>query len=712
MTTRREFLAQTAGSGLMLGRSGGALSWTPVRAVGAFRADGTAPNPFAWFADSPFNLLVDYYTEVPFRPYGSGATRENVLQMLRALQPGYIIIYAKGHSGRTTFPSSLKTEHEMLAKDMPALFREVTRETGTKLFFYYSGLLDGIAGTLHPEWAQPDGNKPKRYFAEFAELFTAIAMCPRSRYWDDWVAVHVRELLTRYDPDGVWVDGDWAGPCTCERCRGTPWSSVTDEWRKKFRTLIKSLKPDCMYSAGNVGARREFGQVFDWRSGDWFSPNNHRLHASIAMRRYTNLGVPYDAFTCDTVFIHSRPHVRARTKTLARMLQEGATVLANGGTWGYWTYHMPHGAFVPSKTRIAAAAGQFARARRDVCLHTCSVRWTAVLDAEPRAGLFGSSMNFWGAAKALIALHRSPDVIDEADLTPEIPYDLIVVPEQVTLAAATVAQLETFVRRGGKLLTTGASIQSSELQRLLGVKLVGPGALTDGHVLLRDRSPAGVYAPWDRLELAGAEELYPLYRAWDDENPNVSKIRGCYPITGMVDEENPARAGFPAATLRRLHRGAAVHLATKFFDTYWRFGNPDMLAWLREVLGVLQPQPLFETDALSFVEVSLRQRDDTLFVHLINGNPGRDLSLIGTDDLWVDDIPPVGPITCRVRCAARPLSVTIEPGGTPAAMTWRDGVAEIVLPRLEIHACLAVKGWQRHSPSAAVSHGQVGRRPA
>ena len=78
--------------------------------------------------------------------------------MLRDLKPGYIIIYAKGHSGRTSFPSSLGTQHEMLAKDMPAFFRQVTRETGTRLFLYYSGLLDGIAGTRHPEWGQPGGD--------------------------------------------------------------------------------------------------------------------------------------------------------------------------------------------------------------------------------------------------------------------------------------------------------------------------------------------------------------------------------------------------------------------------------------------------------------------------------------------------------------------------------------------------------------------------
>lgn len=287
-----------------------------------------------------------------------------------------------------------------------------------------------------------------------------------------------------------------------------------------------------------------------------------------------------------------------------------------------------------------------------------------------------------------------------------IPYDLLIVPEQPVLSADTVARLEQFVRGGGKLVSSGISIQSAALQKLLGVKLARAGEITDGHVLLADRSPVGVFAPWDRLDLAEARELYPLYRAWDDANPQVGKIRGCYPITGMVDEENPQKAGFPAATIRRLDRGVAVHLATNVFDTYWRFGNPDMLAWLREVLGVLQPSPMFRCDALSFVEVSLRQKQDTLLVHLINGNPGRDLSFIGTDDLWVDDVPPVGPIACRIACPRRPDSVTIEPGATPAPTTWSGGTLEVTLPRLEIHACLAIRPWERPGPSIPSPSGR------
>lgn len=694
--SRRRFIVQGfrgAAGAMLAGRLLTAAPGLSAASPAAFTA-GTAPPAEGWFADSLFNLLVDYYPEVHFRPYGSGATTENVLKVLRELKPGYIIIYAKGHSGTTTFPSSLKTEHPKLAQDMPALFRRLTRETGTRLILYYSGLLDGLAGQRHPEWIMKNADgSPRAHFGNFKDLFTAYGICPRSGYWDQWVKVHLDEMIGRYQPDGIWVDGDWGGPCHCERCRRDRWEDVAYEWRSKFRKHVKSLKPDCLYSAGNVGPRREKSDIYDWRSGDFFSPTNHRLQISAAMRRYTTLGVPYDAFTCDTMMIHARPDIRNRTKTLPRMLQEGATVLANGGQWGYWTYPMPNGALVPSRMRQAVKAAEFARARRHVFLHTQSVPWVAVLDAEPRDHLRGSTNAPLGAVKALVELHRPPDVIDETELPNDARYDLIVVPEQPVLTPATVAKLEGFVRRGGKLLSTGVSIRAAEMQRLQGVKLAQAGAAADGHVLLRSGDPARVAAAWDKVEPLDAKELYPLYRSWDDRNPELWRFgKTAWPMNGLMDEEKPEKAGFPAATLRRLGQGVAAHVPAPCFDLYWTYGYPDLRAWFRELLETIQPDPMFRTDAPGFVEVSLRRRKDSLLVHFVNGNPGRDLSWYNASDLWADEVPAVGPITCQIRCSARPQAVTIEPGGMPAQTEWKDGALKAVLPRLEIHACLVLRG--------------------
>ena len=124
-------------------------------------------------------------------------------------------------------------------------------------------------------------------------------------------------------------------------------------------------------------------------------------------------------------------------------------------------------------------------------------------------------------------------------------------------------------------------------------------------------------------------------------------------------------------------------------------GYPDVLAWLREVLAVLQPDPFFTTDALSFVEVALRRKDRTLLVHLVNGNPGRDLSHAGTDDLWVDDIPPVGPIQIQVRCARAPREVHLEPGHQKLHSTFKDGRLRVQVPRLEIHGCVAIAPYEK-----------------
>jgi hypothetical protein len=373
------------------------------------------------------------------------------------------------------------------------------------------------------------------------------------------------------------------------------------------------------------------------------------------------------------------------------MKQEAATVAACGGKVGYWTYPLGNGALVPSRIKKAIAVREFLREREDLFLHTESASWAAILASDPSCPTFGDG-SIEGAHKALAALHCPPDVMDETGVVPDMRYDLIVLPEQDFINPSTAGKLAEFVRQGGKLLTSGNSIHSPELQELLGVKAVHRAKLNDGHVLLKTSDePAGIDSAWDMLGLDGAEELYPLHISWDQFNPECRSLANNWPMHGQVDEEDPEPAGFAAAVARSVGQGRIVHICTDIFAQYRVLGDPQMLRWLREIVDGLQPDPPLATDAPSWVDVSLRCKRDRLLVHFVNGNPGRDVARLNTDDVWVDEIPAVGPITCEMRLHEAPEAVTWEPGGGALEHNWTEGVLTVVIPRLEIHGCVSVK---------------------
>jgi len=679
-----------------------------------------------WLHHSPINLLVDYYTEVQFRPYGSGLREDEVVPWLRQAKLGYVCIYAKGHSGYTTWHSRLGTAHTMLARDQPAFWRKATRAAGTRLVLYVSGLLDGIAGQRHPEWVQQDltGAACPPWFTDF-KCTQSYALCPQSAYWNEWMLPQLEELLSTYEPDGIWVDGDWPGPCYCPRCRTTfavdtgwsgtwdeqrkrpdfagayarTWNRLTHTWRSRFSATVKRLRPGCAYSAGNVSPRREAASPFDWRSGDFFSPGLFQLHDLARMLAwYDGLGTPADAYLCDSNLIHARKHRRTRSKPTARMLQESAMVLAQGAAVGYWTYPMPDGAFLPSRTQRLLKVADFVHQRAALSVNTLSGARCAVLCSDPGAGVgAGSSPGLGGAIKVLQALHRPADIIDEDGLPEAPPWDLILLPEQSCLPERTVAILERFVRHGGRLLSTGRSTHDPLVARLCGIHLEQPAALADAHVLIAGlEDPCGICAPWDRYRVsdsdsgAGADALLPLARSWDDLNPECRNLTDNWPMHGLMDERHPQDAGFAAAFLRQLGTGTVLHFAAPIFGEYLQLGDPQLLALARWLLDRLDPEPWLMSDAPPCVIFSARRTDESLLIHVVNGNPGRETALVGGEDLWVDAIPVLGPFHLRLRLPAPPCSARWEPQAAPADGTWRDGYYHVTLPSLEIHTCLCL----------------------
>ena len=269
---------------------------------------------------------------------------------------------------------------------------------------------------------------------------------------------------------------------------------------------------------------------------------------------------------------------------------------------------------------------------------------------------------------------------------------MLALPSLTGINAEQAAMLERFVRGGGVLLSVGSTVENPGMAKLLGVEVVKRDALTkEGHVLLADGSPAFLPCNWTEVRPAAAEVWWKLYKS-SDHDGRVG-VPFDWPMTARLDEEKPQEAGMPAVTARKLDRGLAVHVAGDPFPNFWTYGYPTIRAFVRELFSRVQPDPLFATSAPSWVEVSLRTRKDELFVHFLNGNPGFDMSVVGCKDLFVDEIPEVGPYEASICCARKPQAVFVEPGHKPLEVQWHDGRLSFTVPRLKIHVCVRIQGW-------------------
>src|SRR5262249_46388835 len=146
-----------------------------------------------------------------------------------------------------------------------------------------------------------------------------------------------------------------------------------------------------------------------------------------------------------------------------------------------WTFHT---ASVPTIAVLNSATTHYARARPSAGkeLGETHVRKLYTddgkivrLTAEPndsRIYWYGGEFaepQFLGVYEALVECQLHFDIVNEDVLTRRIKeYELVILPEQFSLQRATIDAIDKYVAQGGRLLATGATIESG-LASVLGV---------------------------------------------------------------------------------------------------------------------------------------------------------------------------------------------------------------------------------------------------
>jgi hypothetical protein len=394
----------------------------------------------------------------------------------------------------------------------------------------------------HPDWLQVDehGVPPVLGYGK------GHAPCPNSP-WGRWAAQQLREQARRYPLDGIFLDGPTLFPrtCYCPACRllfRTQWGRDLPPWAERahpdwprfaafreqtlarflaeLRQALHAERPGAVFFMNNAsllanwsGGRstrvlaphldllgNERGNLFN-NTPPLLVPlwltSAGALMLDRQAERPDGSRLPTVVYCC---FRHLPWDYYGLTPVEMELLIAGAIAAgANPQIMGGLRFIDP-----PLEATISdllhfyrrhadCFAGSRSAARVAVVWPQATTDWGGVHRELGEADGFAWDRVCWeefaGCYEALVRAQVAVDVIDDGALAdlPAGRYDSLVLPMAACLSAASADGLREFVRRGGRLLATGAPGIADELGRLRAV-----GSLDD---VLGVRVTAGVVGP-------------------------------------------------------------------------------------------------------------------------------------------------------------------------------------------------------------------------
>ncbi|HWG20590.1 MAG TPA: alpha-amylase family protein [Terracidiphilus sp.] len=635
--------------------------------------------------DCFFGLHFDLHPREDDTVLGRDLTDAMVAHLLESVRPDFVQYDSKGHPGYLGFPSKTGMSAPGIVNDSLSIWRRVTAAHGVALYNHFSGVLDGLAVTRHPEWARvgPDGNPDHQE----TSLFSA--------YEQQLMIPELEEVARNYDLDGSWVDGDcWAvNPDYCEAAQrkfqaetgiavlptgpeDKGWIEFLEMQREAFRKYV-GLYVDALHRARpgyqitsnwmySTFAPERPTLPLDYLSGDVADVTAAR-QARIEARYLSRCGKPWDLASWG--FEKGAQFREQSAKPAVELEQEAAITLAQGGA--YQIYYVPTRAgWIDDRVvRTASTVAAFCRKRQ---------RWSFRSETLPEAGVLFSGRTLyrtarrpfggWGSAEApaagavdlLLSMGYSVDLIPDWQAAESAAqYPLIVVPDWQDIGDEAAATLTGYVANGGKLLLLGA-----DNARLLA------GALN--------------------LQLTGAAQQHMHFVADESGFAQVSGdwagLRGGNIIASAYPAPDTRKDAVPIAARIRHGQGIVVVCPGPVASSYGNASTPILRSLALQLLQPLYAPVVTLEGDYPEVEVVLRRKEGQTLVHFIDtaGMP------VTGQFRHQGVVPRTGPIRMRIRLPKAPSSVVLEPEGTVLAGEYKAGAWLGVLPDLHIHSMVRI----------------------
>lgn len=647
------------------------------------------------------DVHLDFHTSGLILDVGADFDPEEFGRTFAEAHVNSVCVFARCHHGYCYYPTKIGTPHPGLTRpdllgDMIKALRAFNISPGV----YTTVVWDELTSQLHPEWRQVTIDKT---FIG-GECAGWKWLCMNTPY-AEWVEDHVREVLSGYSFDRLFVDivMQWQDGCACDYCLADMEKSGLDPKSPSDRRLeamrvrsrfIESIarvvreydpelpvyfnRPWPLSAHLEATLRRDLSHygymiIESLPSGFW-GYNHFPLLAHYFMHK----GIPAESHTGR---FHTSWGDFGGLKNQAALEYECLRIVSRGIRCGVGDQLHPRGRLEPSTYKLIGSVYKQIESLEPWLVDTEPVAEIGIVTAVgtgPEGVLETDQTSEEGAMRMLMELGHQFLIVDEWDDLSR--FRLLILPDHVYLSDGLVDKLDRFLDQGGKIVASHASGRrlKSDICPLSG----WPARWTG-----ESRYSVNYLRPVSRKLGPDIEEYdYVLY----DPAASVEALSGANVLATIIEpyfertaahfcshrQTPPARdSGRPAV----LETESIAYFAAPIFRAYRRFGNLVYKLLVRNAINRLMPNPMLRHNLPSTAEVAVRRQGNNYVVHLLHYVPQR-----RADIDTVEDALPLTDVQLGLH--AYGTGAYLVPEREELAVRHKDGYTYVTIPVVKGHA--------------------------
>lgn len=572
-------------------------------------------------------IHLDFHTAPVIDDVGTQFDVKDFVKTLKEAHVNSINIFAKCHHGMCYYPTKIGVMHPSLKFDMMGRMIKELHANDIKCPLYFPIGWEEEAAN-HTEWLEMGkSGVPGHKLPDDNSYYSWRKLCLNNPGYKEYIKRQLAEIMENYEVDGFWFDIIFQQKCICSECvsemhkMGLNPENEKDVLKHDELTLSKFQNEINDYinkSGRNIPTVYNSSWAPHNGSGDIMLDNRSLNQDHLEIESLPSGEWGYNHFpmlvnyhnrnNAEVIGMNGKFHIswgdHGSLKNNEALEYECYRMIANGCACSVGDQLHPRGLMNKAAyERIGRVYKQIEEVE-DYCIESRKVYDIGIVvsnDFYER-----NSASDEGAMRMLMELHYTFDFIPKTDALNK--YKLIILPDNINIDTEFSNKLKDYISAGGKVLATYKSADKASL----GIEYIKDSDYEPAYMVIKEGLIKDVEALEYVCYLRGGYVSSKLPVKAYVGNPYFNRTPDCFSSHRHFPFDK--ESDYPAILLS----DNIGYSSFPLFADYIINGNRIYRDVIKYLIESLLLKPVVRTDAPTCAEITVRRKEDKLYVHIIS----------------------------------------------------------------------------------------------